>query len=59
MADHQGYGNGALRPFVPIVNVEICATDARTQHFDEDIVNANGRLGHIFHPQANFSFAFD
>ncbi len=47
VANGHGHGDGGARPFVPFINVEIGATDAGVSDADEDIVDADGRLGDV------------
>ena len=57
MADDHWHGNGLLRPGVPFVNVQVCATDARAIHPDQHVVDADRRHGDLFQPQTGFGFA--
>src|ERR1017187_7759508 len=52
MAYDHGHGNGALRPVVPVVNVDVGAADGRALHANQDVVDADARLGNIFQPEA-------
>src|SRR6266852_6763617 len=51
--------NGGSRPFIPIVNVQIGAADARGEHANLDVVNAVFGFGNVFEPQSAFGAAFD
>ena len=59
MTDDQGHGDGALGPFVPVMNVQVGAADASAENADENIVNADFGFGDVFDPEAGFGFAFD
>src|SRR5262249_59904296 len=54
MADDQGHGDGLARPRVPFPDVQIGPADAGAQDLDEDIVDADGRLGDILQPETGF-----
>ena len=59
VADHQRDRDGALRPGVPVVDVEIRAADTSAQDTDEQVVNADLRLWDILEPQAWPCLALD
>ena len=59
VSDDQRHRHGALRPGVPVVDVQIGAADAGAQHADQHIVDAEGRLGNVFEPQAGRRLALD
>jgi hypothetical protein len=54
MADSHGDGNGLLRPGVPLVDVQVGAADAGLVDANEDVVDGDGRDGHVLQPQARF-----
>src|SRR5665213_225128 len=49
--DRQRHTNRGLRPFVPIVNVEVGAANSRAKHANFDVIDAGLRLGDIFEPE--------
>src|SRR5262249_53627524 len=57
--DDEWRGDGVLRPGVPVINVEIGAADASTQHANEDIIDADRWYWHILQPQAWLGLALD
>ena len=57
MADRHRHGNGALRPFVPVVDVNIGAADAGAPYPDQNVVDADGGFGNLFEPQARLALA--
>src|SRR5262245_46326325 len=57
--DDQRDRDCALRPGVPVVDVEIRATDPSAEDADEQVVNADYRLWDILEPQAWPCLAFD
>ncbi len=57
VADRHRHRNGALRPLVPIVDMNIGAADAGALYADQDIVDADRRLGNLFEPQARLALA--
>ena len=50
MATDHGDFNGLLCPIVPVVNVNIGATDRRLMNLDEDFVSRNLGNGHVLKP---------
>jgi hypothetical protein len=59
MADGQAGLDRALRPFVPLVDVQVGAADRGLFHLDQHLVRADLRHGHLFHPDALFGLALD
>ncbi len=59
MADHHGYRNCSLRPFVPGIDVDVGAADAGLADLDQYIVRSN--FGHwpLFQPETRLSVRFD
>src|ERR1700691_3889481 len=55
MTNHHRHRDGSLRPIVPLEDVHIGAADAGVTHTDQNVIDANGRLRHIFQPQPAFS----
>ena len=51
MTDRHGNRNGALRPIVPFVNVDVSAANSRALHADQNIVNPRPRGFDILQPQ--------
>src|SRR5437773_7397726 len=56
--DHR-HGNGALRPLIPVIDVQIGSADTGAEHADQDIVDADGGLGNILEPEPRLPSAFD
>ena len=54
MADGHGHGDGRLCPLVPLVDVHVGAADARAQHLDEHVVDADLGYVHFPEPEARF-----
>ncbi len=59
VADSHWYGDGLLRPLVPLINVHIGATDASVVDAYEYVVDADPWLGDVLEPEAFDCFAFD
>ena len=59
MADRHGHGDGALRPFVPFINMHVGAADAGAADADEHVVDSGPRGFDIFEPQAGLALALD
>ena len=59
MPDDQRDRDRLARPRIPVIHVQIRPANPRAVHPDQDIVNADPGLGHIFKPQARFRFLFD
>jgi hypothetical protein len=57
MTDGHWYGDGALRPIVPAVDMNIGAANARAPDADQNIVDANGGFGDLFEPQTGLALA--
>ena len=57
MADRHRHGDGALRPLVPVVDMNIGAADARALYTDQNIVDADFRFANLFEPQARLPLA--
>jgi len=55
VADHHGDRNGALRPFVPVINVQIGTADTRSEHADQYIIDSDNGLRDIFEPEPRLS----
>src|SRR5579875_2930606 len=54
VSDNQGNGDGALRPRVPLVDVEVGTANACGEDANFDVVGANFRLGNLFEPEPTF-----
>src|SRR5580658_9720630 len=50
--------NRLLRPGVPLVDMNICATDAGISNANQDVVDSDGGLGNLFQPEASLRTAF-
>ena len=48
--DYERDRDGALRPGVPAIDMQVGAADAGAKDADEHIVDADGRLGHVLQP---------
>ena len=59
MADHQRHRNGPLRPLVPVVDVQIGSANARAEHANQHVVDADRGRRHLFKPKIRLAFAFD
>ena len=59
VADHHRHGHGALRPFVPVVDMNVGAADAGLSHLHQHFIRAGRRLRRVLQPEAGFGFRFD
>ena len=59
MSYHHGHRNGFLRPGVPLVNVNIGATDSGSQDLDQHIIDADSWNRHLGQPEARPGLGFD
>src|SRR5690606_309350 len=59
LAHGHRHGNRALRPLVPVVDVDVGAADRGFPHADQQIVRPVLRPLHLLHPDAFFGFGFD
>ena len=59
MSDSHRHPDGLLRPIVPIVDMNIGATDARVAHPNQHVVNTGRRLWNLFQPEAPLRLALD
>ena len=50
--DHHRHGDRLLRPFVPLIDVDVGAADGGALDADLDVVRPRLRLGHVFKPQS-------
>ena len=50
MADRHRHGNGALRPFVPVIDVNVGTANTGAAHADQNIVDTDAGLGDLFQP---------
>lgn|SRR4051794_33429789 len=50
--DRHGNGNCGTRPVVPFVNVQVSPADSGVGDSNQNVVNADRRLGYIFERQA-------
>ena len=58
VSDHHRHGNGLLSPVIPLVYVYVCSTNTRLMHADQNVVDADFRLRHIFEPESGGRFLF-
>src|SRR3569832_1905635 len=59
VADDARHMDVALRPVIPVHDVEVSAADAGLADADLYLVGADGRAGRVFHPEARLGAAFD
>ena len=59
VTDDQRRVDRALRPFVPVVNVQIRPADGSLLHLDEHLVGRDRRHGNVLHPDPGLRGAFD
>src|SRR5260370_22782856 len=59
MADGHGYGNGFLRPGIPVVNVHVGAAYRRAVDLDEHVIVADRRLRDVLQPDTGFRTRLD
>ena len=55
VTDRHGHGDGLLRPLVPPVDVHVGAANARAQHLDEHVVDADFGDVHFPEPEARLA----
>src|SRR5437588_3128168 len=58
-SDYHWDRDGACRPIIPFINVEIGAANAGAMDSDEYVIDADTRFGNVFEPEARFGFGFD
>jgi hypothetical protein len=58
VANDYGYWNRFLRPGVPIVDVQVRATDRRLQHPDQHVVTVDFWNRNFLEPKAGLCFCF-
>src|SRR5258708_3541595 len=59
VTDDERRGDSVLRPGIPVINVEIGAANASTQHANEDIIDSDRRYWHFLQPQARLALVLD
>src|SRR5690606_8754802 len=59
MADDQARPDHALRPVVPLVDMQVGAADRGLLQPDQDLVRTDPGHRHLFHPDALGGIAFD
>src|SRR5579885_889609 len=59
MTDRHRNGNRALRPIVPVINVNVGAANARAPDTNEDVVDSGSRRFNLLEPQSGLAPAFD
>src|SRR5258708_32641725 len=59
MPDRHANRNCALRPFIPVENMDVGAADGGFADADEDVVQADFGNWNVFQPQTWLRFAFD
>ena len=55
----RGDRDSFLGPSIPFVYVKVGAADAGLFDFDQDIIDTDGGLGHLFEPETRFGLTFD
>jgi hypothetical protein len=56
---HQRNRDSALRPRIPLVNMEVRSANPSAIDLDQDVVDSDLWFGHILHPETWFRAAFD
>src|ERR1019366_10682850 len=59
VANCHGNSNRLLCPLVPLVNMNIRATDARVVDANQHIIDANDRFRNLFQPKPTLRFALN
>src|SRR5882762_142275 len=59
VTDGHRHWNGFLRPFIPVVDMHVGATDRRLQHPDQHLVTADFWDRNILEPKASLCFCFN
>src|SRR5687767_7303111 len=59
MSYNHRHGNRLLRPFIPVVNVQIRPADAGAIYANQHIIDADFRLRHIREPQTALGLLFN
>ena len=59
VADDHRDGDGALRPGIPVVDVEVGAANAGAVHPNQDVIDACARRRHFLEPQTGARLPFD
>jgi hypothetical protein len=50
VADGHGHGNGALRPLVPMIDMNVGSADSGIANADKNVVDADDWLGNVLKP---------
>src|SRR5580693_3952820 len=59
VANRHRHRNGALRPIVPFINMDVCPANSRAAHADQDVVHTGPRHLNIFQPQPRLALALN
>jgi hypothetical protein len=59
VSDLHRYRNRCLRPFIPVVDVQIGSTDGRLLNFDQNFRRPDGRHRDLFEPKTPLTVFFD
>ena len=59
VADRHGHGDGLLSPRIPVVNVNVGTAYTGAMDSNQNVVDADGRLGNVFQPQTGTGLRFD
>ena len=59
MTNRHGHWNRLGGPGIPVVNVQVRPTDTGAVHTNQDVVDAELRLGNVFHPETRLRMFFD
>ncbi len=59
VANRHGHRNGALRPIVPFINMDVSPANSRAAHANQHIVHSGPRGLDVFQPQPRLALALD
>src|SRR6187399_689016 len=59
MANRHRDRNGLLRPFVPVVDVNIRTADSGPENTDKDVIDSDFRFGNILEPETGLRVRFN
>ena len=58
MPDGHGNRNGGARPFVPFIDMQVCAADTGMRYANQDVVNTDGGFGDIHERESRRAVRF-